>query len=96
MCLAVPGRITELRDGGGIAMATIDYGGITREACMAYLPEAKVGDYVLVHVGFAITRVDEEEAARTLALLREMGELAELEDAGSVPGGSGPPPEGGP
>jgi hydrogenase expression/formation protein HypC len=84
-----------MRDGGGIAMATVDYGGITREACMAYLPEAKVGDYVLVHVGFAITQVDEEEAARTLALLREMGELAELEDAASAAPGSGPP-EGGP
>jgi hydrogenase expression/formation protein HypC len=79
MCLAVPGRITELRDSGGIDMATIDYGGITREACMAYLPEAKVGDFVLVHVGFAISQVDEEEAARTLELLREMGELEELD-----------------
>ena len=79
MCLAVPGKITELRDAGGIHMATVDYGGITREACMAYLPEAKVGDYVLVHVGFAISQVDEAEAARTLELLREMGELADLE-----------------
>jgi hydrogenase expression/formation protein HypC len=87
MCLAVPGRITDLHDGGGIAMATVDYGGITREACMAYLPEAQIGDYVLVHVGFAITRVDEEEAARTLAMLREMGELAELEESGGTPGG---------
>ncbi len=90
MCLAVPGRITELRDAGGIAMATVDYGGISREACMAYLPEARVGDYVLVHVGFAISQVDEEEAARTLALLREMGELAELEEGGSAPGADGP------
>jgi len=101
MCLAVPGRITELRDAGGIAMATVDYGGITREACMAYLPEAAVGDYVLVHVGFAITRVDEDEAARTLALLREMGELGELEEGassplGGGPAGTGPGPEGAP
>ena len=79
MCLAVPGRITELRDAGGIPMAAVDYGGITREACMAYLPEARVGDFVLVHVGFAISQVDEEEAARTLELLRELGELGELD-----------------
>jgi len=79
MCLAVPGRITELEQRGGIAMATVDYGGITREACMEYLPEAAVGDYVLVHVGFAITQVNEDEAARTLALLRELGELGDLE-----------------
>ena len=80
MCLAVPGKIKELRDAGGIAMGMIDYGGIAREACMAYLPEAKVGEYVLVHAGFAISQVDEDEAARTLALLREMGELADLEE----------------
>ena len=82
MCLAVPGKITELSDAGGVSMARVDFGGITREACMAYLPEARVGDYVLVHVGFAITQVDEEEAARTLAYLKEMDELAELEAAG--------------
>lgn len=77
MCLAVPGKILELAEQNGVAMARLDYGGITREACMAYLPEAKVGDYVLVHVGFAITQVDEEEAARTLALLKELGEFEE-------------------
>jgi hydrogenase expression/formation protein HypC len=77
MCLAVPGKIVELVQGSGVAMARLDYGGVTREACMEYLPEAKVGDYVLVHVGFAISMVDEEEAARTLALLRELGEFEE-------------------
>jgi hydrogenase expression/formation protein HypC len=76
MCLAVPGKITELRDGGGIAMATVDFGGIRREACLAYLPESQVGDYVLVHAGFAITRLDEDEARRTLELLREMDAAA--------------------
>jgi hydrogenase expression/formation protein HypC len=81
MCLAVPGKIIELKDSEGVAMAKIDYGGVTREACMAYLPEAQVGEYVLVHVGFAISRMDEEEAARTLALLREMGDLEEEEGA---------------
>jgi len=77
MCLAVPGRIVELVEGDGLAMARLDYGGVAREACMAYLPEAKVGDYVLVHVGFAISKMDEAEAARTLELLRELGELEE-------------------
>ncbi len=80
MCLAVPGKIVELVDREGVAMARLDYGGVTREACMAYLPEAQVGDYVLVHVGFAISKVDEEEAARTLALLRELGEAEAAED----------------
>lgn len=79
MCLAVPGKITELRQEGGVPMARVDFGGVTRDACMAYLPEAATGDYVLVHVGFAITKVDEEEAAKTLADLKELGEIAELE-----------------
>jgi hydrogenase expression/formation protein HypC len=83
----VPGKIVELVEANGVSMGRLDYGGVTREACMAYLPEAKVGDYVLVHVGFAISRVDEEEAARTLALLREMGELA---DAGEAADGGEP------
>ena len=79
MCLAVPGKITELREESGVPMARVDFGGVTREACMAYLPEAAVGDYVLVHVGFAITRVDGEEAAKTLATLKELGEISDLE-----------------
>ena len=79
MCLAVPGKITELHDERGVPMARVDFGGITREVCMAYLPEARLGEYVVVHVGFALSQVDEEEAARTLADLKKMGELAELE-----------------
>ena len=75
MCLAVPGRITELHDDGGIPMARVDFGGIAREACMIYLPDARPGEYVLVHVGFAITKMDEQEAARTLADLKELGEI---------------------
>jgi hydrogenase expression/formation protein HypC len=61
-------------------MAKVDFGGITRDACLSYLPEARVGDYVLVHVGFAISRVDEEEAARTYKYLAEMDQLTELQD----------------
>lgn len=79
MCLAVPGKIAELRDEGGVPMARVDFGGVTREACMAYLPEAKPGDYVLVHVGFAITKVDEAEALQTLADLQALDELSDLE-----------------
>ena len=80
MCLAVPGKITELHDERGVPMARVDFGGISREVCMAYLPEARPGEYVVVHVGFAISQVDEEEAARTLADLRTLGELSELEE----------------
>jgi hydrogenase expression/formation protein HypC len=79
MCLAIPGKIVELHDSLGVKMAKVDFGGVFREACLEYLPEAGLGDYVMVHVGFAISRVDEEEAARTYQTLREMGELAELE-----------------
>ncbi|HZT32194.1 MAG TPA: HypC/HybG/HupF family hydrogenase formation chaperone [Bryobacteraceae bacterium] len=77
MCLAVPGKIVEVRESSGVRMATIDFGGIRREACLEYVPEAGEGDYVMVHVGFAISRVDADEAARTLELLREMDQLAE-------------------
>lgn len=77
MCLAVPGRITELHEADGIRMAKVDFGGITREACLEYVPEAVPGDYVIVHVGFAISRLDETEAARTLEYLKEMGELSD-------------------
>ncbi len=80
MCLAVPGKITELHDEAGVPMARVDFAGISREVCMAYLPEARPGEYVVVHVGFAISQVDEEEAARTLADLRQLGALSELEE----------------
>jgi hydrogenase expression/formation protein HypC len=79
MCLAIPGRVTELHEAGGATMARVDFGGIAREACMAFLPEAKVGDYVLVHAGFAISAMDEAEAKQTLADLALMGELSSEE-----------------
>jgi hydrogenase expression/formation protein HypC len=79
MCLAIPGRVTDLHEAGGVTMARVDFGGIAREACMAYLPEAKVGDYVLVHAGFAISAMDEAEAKQTLADLALMGELSSEE-----------------
>jgi hydrogenase expression/formation protein HypC len=72
MCLAVPGKILELFQEEGVRMARVEFGGVVRNACMEYLPEAAVGDYVIVHVGFAISKVDEEEAQRTYQLLAEM------------------------
>ncbi|HEY5433690.1 MAG TPA: HypC/HybG/HupF family hydrogenase formation chaperone [Candidatus Limnocylindrales bacterium] len=73
MCLGIPGRVTEIRDEGGLAMGKVDFGGVRKDACLAYLPEVEVGDYVIVHVGFAISRVDEAEALKTLEILGEMG-----------------------
>lgn len=75
MCLGVPGRITKTRETEPWRMASVDFGGITREVCLAYVPEADVGDYVIVHAGFAISQVDESEAQETLDLLVECGLL---------------------
>lgn len=79
MCLAIPGKVLEAYDSRGMRMAKVQFGGITREACLEYVPETLVGDYVLVHVGFAISRVDEAEAERTYQALRELDQLTELE-----------------
>jgi hydrogenase expression/formation protein HypC len=72
MCLGVPGRIVEVDDGGGLRMGIVDFDGVRRSVCLAYTPAVAVGEYVIVHVGFAISQVDEAEAARTLAVLRAM------------------------
>ena len=82
MCLAIPGKIVDFREDRGLRMSRVNFGGVTREACLAYLPDAKPGDYVLVHAGFAISKIDPDEAARTYADLRELGELVESEEAG--------------
>ena len=83
MCLGVPGRVLSTETGPtGLAMGKVSFGGVTKEVCLAYVPEAAGGDYVVVHVGFAISRIDEAEAARVFAALRELGELAELEGSG--------------
>lgn len=95
MCLGVPGRIVEIHDERGTPMASVDFGGIQREVCLAYLPDAVVGDYALIHVGFAITRVDETSALETLELIRSIGNLAEElgeEPADPAPGGRGGSP----
>ncbi len=75
MCLGIPGKVMEIRDDGGLAMGKVDFGGVRKDACLAYLPEVEVGDYVIIHVGFAISRLDEEEALKTLEILGEMGVL---------------------
>lgn len=85
MCLAVPGKVVEIEGDGELRMGKVDFSGVQRQACLAYVPEVQVGDYVLVHVGFAISRVDEAAAHETLAALKEMGELAELADAPPAP-----------
>jgi hydrogenase expression/formation protein HypC len=78
MCLAIPGKVLEEFEQRGMRMAKVQFGGIVREASLDYVPNAKVGDYVLVHVGFAISIVDAEEAARTYELLEKMDQLTEL------------------
>ena len=80
MCLAIPGKVTEVYQLQGMRMAKVQFGGITREACLEYVPETTVGQYVLVHVGFAISTIDEAEAQEVFGYLRQMGELAELEE----------------
>ena len=72
MCLGVPGKIVSIYDVDGIKMGKIDFGGVIREACLEYIPEANVGDYTLIHVGFALNLISEQEAQETLALLREI------------------------
>jgi hydrogenase expression/formation protein HypC len=78
MCLAIPGKVVEVYEDRGLRMARVDFGGTVRKACLEHLPEAGLGDYVLVHVGFALSVVDPEEAARTYRLLEEMDQLGEL------------------
>jgi hydrogenase expression/formation protein HypC len=76
MCLAVPGKITDIYEKNGLQMGKIDFGaGVIREVCLAYVPEAVLGDYTIIHVGFALNILSEQEAMETLSLLREMVNL---------------------
>ncbi len=79
MCLAVPGKILSIAGEDFARTARVSFGGIVKEVSLAYVPEAKVDDYVVVHVGFAISLLDEQEALRSLEYLRQMGELAALQ-----------------
>ncbi len=75
MCLGVPGRVVEIWEADGTRMATVDFGGVRKEVCLAYVPDVVVGDYTLVHVGFALTRLDEASALETLELFKSVGLL---------------------
>ena len=77
MCLAVPGKIVDKREERGTVMATIDFDGVRKDICLAYLPDIVVGDYAIVHAGFAISRVDEASALETLKMFEELGVLDE-------------------
>lgn len=84
MCLGVPGKIIEIYEQHGTRMGKVDFDGIVKEVCLAYLPDIEVGDYTIIHVGFAITKLDEKSAQESLAMFRELGILEEelgVEDA---------------
>jgi hydrogenase expression/formation protein HypC len=83
MCLAVPGKVLTKENIGGIEVGQVQFGGIVRQVSLGFVPEAEVGDYVMVHVGFAISRVDEAEAQRTYELLEQLGALEE--ELGALP-----------
>jgi hydrogenase expression/formation protein HypC len=86
MCLGIPGKVLEIYNANGMKMGKVDFGGVVKETCLEYLPEIEIGDYTIVHVGFGISQLDEEEAHRTMEMLREMemlaDELPELSEGG--------------
>jgi hydrogenase expression/formation protein HypC len=77
MCLAIPAKVIELYETNGMKMAKVDFGGVVKEACMEYLPEVKLGDYTIVHVGFGLSILDEQEALETMELLKQIDALGE-------------------
>ncbi|CAN5490723.1 HypC/HybG/HupF family hydrogenase formation chaperone [soil metagenome] len=85
MCLAIPGKILETQREHEMLMAKVQFGGITKRICLEYVPEAQIGEYVLVHVGFALARIDEEEAKRIFEMLEAIGGLDELADPAESP-----------
>ena len=99
MCLAVPGKVERIDDESiGMPMGTVNFGGVRKEVCLAYVPEVQVGDYVVVHVGFAISKIDEAEAVKVFEYLKEMDELGELDvpqpgEEPAEPAGEAPPGE---
>lgn len=84
MCLGIPGKVLDVREEHGTRMATVDFGGVTKSVCLAFVPEADIGDYTIVHAGFAIARLDEESALESLRLFAEMGVLGEELETGEV------------
>lgn len=89
MCLGIPGKVTEVFERDGLPMGMVDFGGVRKEVCLAYVPDVTTGGYVIVHVGFAITSVDEAEAERTLAVLRAMGDAMTAELGEPIPSANG-------
>lgn len=85
MCLAVPGKIIEIYEKQGLTMAKVDFSGVTREACIEHVPEAQIGDYAIIHVGFAISLLSEEEAQQSIDLLREILEAGEESGVENIP-----------
>ena len=79
MCLAIPGKIIETLESDGMKVARVSFGGMVKQVCLEYTPEVVPGDYVLVHVGFALSRIDQEQAERTYKILEELGQLTELD-----------------
>jgi hydrogenase expression/formation protein HypC len=78
VCLAVPGKVTSIDDSNPeLKMANVNFSGVSKEVCVQWLPDVKIGDYVLVHVGFALNKIDEKDAEETLKILREMGDIEE-------------------
>ncbi len=77
MCLGVPGKVVEIYEANGLIMGKVDFGGVKREVCLEYIPEIEIGQYVIVHVGFAINQMSEEEAEETLTLLRQIMDIEE-------------------
>ena len=80
MCLGVPGKVIEIYESNGMKMGKVDFVGVVRETCLAYVPEIELGDYTLIHVGFAISRIDEEEAAEIFSYIEQIGELSDMSD----------------
>ena len=91
MCLGIPGKVIEIRDDGSMLMGKIDFGGVRKEACLAYVPEVVLGDYVIVHVGFAISQLDEDEALKTLEILRAIDAQGVAMELGSMGEDAAPP-----
>ena len=77
MCLGIPGQVKEIYEANGAKMGRVNFGGIVKEVCLEYVPELEVGEYTIVHVGFALTRIDEQSAMETLGMFQEMGVLDE-------------------
>jgi hydrogenase expression/formation protein HypC len=80
MCLGIPGEVVEIREADGLRVGRVRFAGITRDVCLDYVPDVAAGEFVVVHVGFAISKIDREEAERTYRVLEELGQTSELED----------------